>query len=144
MPTPTMASATGQVAMRPRPMMVVTPRNVPRIRCTQRPKAPSNSGWMIATMVMSSQARAGQDREGPPGGDAGEDPSDHGIIMCPAVGSVDGRVDGGRRRRIGRMTIPMIHTWPPQRGLRRQADDRSIEWRARFMAESPGELWPSL
>lgn len=59
MPTPTMASATGQVAMRPRPMTEMTPRSVLWIRCTPRPKAPSNSGWMIATMVMSREARAG-------------------------------------------------------------------------------------
>jgi len=59
MPTPTMASATGQVAMRPRPMTAMTPRSVPRIRYTPRPKAPSNSGWMIATIVIGRQARAG-------------------------------------------------------------------------------------
>ena len=40
-------------------MTAMTPRSVLWIRCTPRPKAPSNSGWMIATMVMNRQARAG-------------------------------------------------------------------------------------
>ena len=55
---PIITSTTALVARNPSPMAARMPSNVPATRCAPLPKAPSISGWMMASMVMRSQAPA--------------------------------------------------------------------------------------